>query len=51
MTCYIRPHHSGRGEWDVRPPLKKSLFPVQRVAVIVASRAAAKKKDSIFVGG
>ena len=25
----------------VRPPLKKSLFPVQRVAEIVASRAAA----------
>ena len=26
----------------VRPPLKKSLFPVQRVAIIVASREAAK---------
>ena len=25
-----------------RPPLKKSLFPVQRVAEIMASRAAAK---------
>ena len=25
-----------------RPPLKKSLFPVQRVAIIVASREAAK---------
>ena len=26
----------------VRPPLKKSLSPVQRVAIIVASREAAK---------
>ena len=29
------------GRW-IRPPLKKSLFPVQRVAIIVASREAAK---------
>ena len=26
----------------IRPPLKKSLFPVQRVAIIMASREAAK---------
>ena len=28
--------------YDMRPPLKKGLFPVQRGAEIVASRAAAK---------
>ena len=32
----------------LRPPLKKSLFPVQRVAEIMAGRAAAKKK-SVFL--
>ena len=32
----------------VRPPLKKSLFPVQRVAEIVASWAAAKLYFSPF---
>ena len=30
------------------PPLKKSLFPVQRVAIIVASREAAKSSSSFF---
>ena len=28
--------------FSFRPPLKRSLFPVQRVAEIVANRAAAK---------
>ena len=31
-----------RSQMALRPPLKKSLFPVQRVAIIVASREAAK---------
>ena len=35
----------------VRPPLKKSLFPVQRVAEIMASRAAAKSFFFFFVFG
>ena len=35
-----------RGYIQVGPHLKKSLFPVQRVAEIMASRAAAKKKKN-----
>ena len=34
-----------------RPLFKKCLFPVQRVAKIVASRAATKKKVPFFWGG
>ena len=33
----------------LRPPLKQSLFPVQQVAKIVASWAAAKKKILFFI--
>ena len=33
---------------ELRPSLKKSLFPVQRVAEIVASRAAAKSPPPLF---
>ena len=33
---------------SLRPPLEKSLFPVQRVAKIVASRAAAKSSFFSF---
>ena len=33
---------------DIRLPLKKSLFPVQRVAEIMASRAAAKSSSLFF---
>ena len=32
----------------LRPPLKKSLFPVQRMAIIVASREAAKSSFFFF---
>ena len=42
-----------KGEWsvkcDYRATLKKSLFPVQRVAESLASRAAAKSFFSPFV--
>ena len=37
------------GVCTVRPPLKKSLFPVQRVAIIMASREAAKSFFFFFL--
>ena len=33
----------------IRPPLKKSLFPVQQVAIIMASREAAKSFFFIYI--
>ena len=33
----------------LRPPLNKSLFPVQRVVIIMASREAAKSSSFFFL--
>ena len=46
MSCYVV--HVYKPTSFVRPPLKKSLFPVYRVAEIVASRAAAKSSFFSF---
>ena len=39
---------SGLVDRETRPPLKKSLFPGQRVAEIVTSRATAKSSFFLF---
>ena len=51
FTTYLprRPDVQGNKGPKLRPTLKKSLFPVQRVAIIVASREAAKSFFYIYI--